>query len=503
VPRRSTSTGAGGASRSYGQRLGAGPACRRAGRPTRPGTGSGIRASGWTWLDDAPLGLGRPYHHGRWGLRRPVLGRGPPARCWCGPVYSPPPDPWSFLGGPVVVGRPGLLGSPLGWGRAGDPLVGRARAFVGRGLVGRLGRGRAWSTNVVIARTATVKRPPTSTVYHNVSVTNAVVGVPARPLRSNPASGAARLTDAAEVRQARPRVRGRARRRGPVAASPHTAARRRGPAALPLGVAPRGGAPPRCGRGRTRAAPAGLLAGAAGRGPWPPRALAPPTGNRSPQQRIVPAGPLLHRDLPAGRAGRKAGANRAPTGGAGRAASEDGPRVASEAAAGRSAGAGPARAAGRLRRARKRRPVRSRRWPPAPPRPRRPERPRGPARPRRGQADPKALRQPAEHPGARRGTGAPAATPELGRGRSRGGWRAGGGGAERRVAAGAARSAAENPLGGAARGQRMPAGAHEALHETCRWKSRNATSSGPEVIKVAAVMIDQSTPPDSTEENNL
>ena len=27
-----------------------------------------------------------------------------------------------------------------------------------------------------------------------------------------------------------------------------------------------------------------------------------------------------------------------------------------------------------------------------------------------------------------------------------------------------------------------------------RWKSRNATSSGPEVIRVAAVITDQSTP---------
>src|SRR3954452_4681749 len=40
--------------------------------------------------------------------------------------------------------------------------------------------------------------------------------------------------------------------------------------------------------------------------------------------------------------------------------------------------------------------------------------------------------------------------------------------------------------------QRMPV--RRKLCTNCRWNSRNATSSGPDVINVAAPMIDQSIP---------
>jgi hypothetical protein len=45
---------------------------------------------------------------------------------------------------------------------------------------------------------------------------------------------------------------------------------------------------------------------------------------------------------------------------------------------------------------------------------------------------------------------------------------------------------------GRADGQRMPARINDWTN--CRWNSRKPTSSGAEVMSVAAVMIDQSTP---------
>src|SRR6202040_622593 len=96
--------------------------------------------------------------------------------------------------------------------------------------------------NVVIARTATVN-VTNITVYHNVSVTNAVVGVPAGRF-GQPGIRAARLTDAAEVRQLAP-VRGALGVR-PVAAS------------LTAGVGPAAARPARA---------AGSRAGAGARAP--------------------------------------------------------------------------------------------------------------------------------------------------------------------------------------------------------------------------------------------
>jgi len=126
---------------------------------------------GWTWLDEAPWGWA-PYHHGRWVFvgsywawaPGPVVVR---------PVYSPALV--VFLGGPVVVGRP-LYWAPLGWGEPvirwwGPPHV------VGVAWWGGWGGPRVVN-NVVVSRTTTVN-VTNITVYRNVNVTHAVVGVPA------------------------------------------------------------------------------------------------------------------------------------------------------------------------------------------------------------------------------------------------------------------------------------------------------------------------------------
>jgi len=163
---------------------------------------------GWTWLDEAPWGWA-PYHHGRWVFvgsywawaPGPILVR---------PVYSPALV--VFLGGPVVVGRP-LYWAPLGWG---EPVIrwwGGPR-FVGVAWWGGWGGPRVVN-NVVINRTATVN-VTNITVYRNVNVTNAVVGVPAGRF-GQPGVRPTRVVDAAEVRQLAP-VRGALEVR-PVAAS--------------------------------------------------------------------------------------------------------------------------------------------------------------------------------------------------------------------------------------------------------------------------------------------
>jgi hypothetical protein len=163
---------------------------------------------GWTWLDEAPWGWA-PYHHGRWVFvgsywawaPGPVLVR---------PVYSPALV--VFLGGPVVVGRP-LYWAPLGWG---EPVIrwwGGPR-FVGVAWWGGWGGPRVVN-NVVINRTTTVN-VTNITVYRNVNVTNAVVGVPAGRF-GQPGVRPTRVVDAAEVRQLAP-VRGALEVR-PVAAS--------------------------------------------------------------------------------------------------------------------------------------------------------------------------------------------------------------------------------------------------------------------------------------------
>ena len=126
---------------------------------------------GWTWLDTAPWGWA-PYHYGRWVFvgnywawaPGPIVAR---------PVYAPALV--VFLGGPtVVVGRP-LYWAPLGWGEPVIPWWGR-RGFVGVPWWGGWAGPRVVN-NVVINRNTTVN-VTNITVYRNVQVTNAVVGVP-------------------------------------------------------------------------------------------------------------------------------------------------------------------------------------------------------------------------------------------------------------------------------------------------------------------------------------
>jgi hypothetical protein len=127
---------------------------------------------GWTWLDNAPWGWA-PYHYGRWVFVNGVWGWTP------GPVIVRPayaPALVVFLGGGVVVvGRP-LAWAPLGWGEPVIPWWGRP-GFVGVAWWGGWG-GPRLVNNVVVSRTTTVN-VTNITVYQNVHVTNAVVGVPA------------------------------------------------------------------------------------------------------------------------------------------------------------------------------------------------------------------------------------------------------------------------------------------------------------------------------------
>ncbi|HUM16849.1 MAG TPA: DUF6600 domain-containing protein [Candidatus Nitrosotalea sp.] len=152
---------------------------------------------GWTWLDDAPWGWA-PYHYGRWVYLGPSWAWAP------GPVVVRPaysPALVVFLGGPVVVGRP-LCWAPLGWG---EPVIRwwGPPAVVGVAWWGGWGGPRVVN-NVVINRTTTVN-VTNITVYRNVNVTNAVVGVPAERF----GQGGARPVRIAEteVRQLAP-VRG-------------------------------------------------------------------------------------------------------------------------------------------------------------------------------------------------------------------------------------------------------------------------------------------------------
>ena len=126
---------------------------------------------GWTWLDEAPWGWA-PYHYGRWVFvggywawaPGPVMAR---------PVYAPALV--VFLdGGAVSAGRP-LYWAPLGWGEPVIPWWGRP-GFVGVAWWGGWGGPRVVN-NVVINR-ATVN-VTNITVYQNVHMTNAVLGVPA------------------------------------------------------------------------------------------------------------------------------------------------------------------------------------------------------------------------------------------------------------------------------------------------------------------------------------
>jgi hypothetical protein len=128
---------------------------------------------GWTWLDDAPWGWG-PYHYGRWVFLRNYWAWAP------GPLVVRPayaPALVVFLGGGVAVtlGRP-LYWAPLGWGEPVIPWWGR-HGFVGVAWWGGWAGPRVVN-NVVVNRTTNIN-VTNITVYRNVHVTNAVVGVAA------------------------------------------------------------------------------------------------------------------------------------------------------------------------------------------------------------------------------------------------------------------------------------------------------------------------------------
>jgi hypothetical protein len=259
---------------------------------------------GWTWLDEAPWGWA-PYHYGRWVYAGgfwawapgPVLVR---------PAYSPALV--VFLGGPVVVGRP-FYWAPLGWG---EPVVrwwGGPR-FVGVAWWGGWG-GPHVVNNVVVARGAVVN-VTNITVYHNVAVNNAVVGVPADRFGQGSVRPA-RLTDVNEVRRLAP-VRGAPDVR-PVAAS-------LAPGTGPAAVRPSDAV-------RTRAvvatrAPQDFSPALRAQG-----LAASPVAGAQPQQRIVPA-PTRTVTPQAAPAAQNAGPGRGP-GGAARTPAEDGtPRARGE-----------------------------------------------------------------------------------------------------------------------------------------------------------------------------
>ena len=180
---------------------------------------------GWTWLDDTPWGWA-PYHYGRWVFVGSYWAWAP------GPIVVRPayaPALVVFLGGPVTVsvGARPLFWAPLGWGEPLIPWWGRP-GFVGVASWGGWGGPRVVN-NVVINRTTTVN-VTNITVYKNVHVTNAVVGVPADRF----GHGHVQVTrvNRGEVRHLTP-VRGALEAR-PVAASvvPATGPAARPPAAL-------------------------------------------------------------------------------------------------------------------------------------------------------------------------------------------------------------------------------------------------------------------------------
>jgi len=131
---------------------------------------------GWTWVDTAPWGWA-PYHYGRWVFvdgfwawaPGPLVAR---------PVYAPALV--AFFGAPggrvaVSVGTPFVSWVALGWGEPLVPWWGRP-GFVGQPHWAGWGGPRVVN-NVVVNRT-TVVNVNTINVYRNVTVQNAVVGVP-------------------------------------------------------------------------------------------------------------------------------------------------------------------------------------------------------------------------------------------------------------------------------------------------------------------------------------
>jgi hypothetical protein len=151
---------------------------------------------GWTWLDQAPWGWA-PYHYGRWIFFGSYWGWAP------GPVVVRPayaPALVVFLGG-VSVGvaaRP-VCWAPLAWGEPVVPWWGRP-GFVGVPWWG--GWGGPHVVNNVVVNRNTVVNVTNITVYKNVNVNHAVVGVSAGSF----GRGSARVTriDQTEVQHLRP-----------------------------------------------------------------------------------------------------------------------------------------------------------------------------------------------------------------------------------------------------------------------------------------------------------
>ena len=166
---------------------------------------------GWTWLDDAPWGWA-PYHYGRW-VHFHNYWAWAPGPIVVRPAYSPALV--VFLGGGVRigvgVGRP-VYWAPLGWGEPSIPWWGR-RGFVG--VPSWHGWGGPRVVNNVVVRNTTVVNVQNITVYRNVTVNNAVVGVPAD--RFGRGAMVATRLNTTEVRQLAP-IRG-ALEVKPVAAS--------------------------------------------------------------------------------------------------------------------------------------------------------------------------------------------------------------------------------------------------------------------------------------------
>ncbi len=157
----------------------------------------------WTWVDNAPWGWA-PYHYGRWAFVHGVWGWAP-GPLVVRPVYAPALV--VFLGGPVAPSRP-LYWVALGWGEPVIPWWGRP-GFVGAPWWGGWGGPRVVN-NVVVNRNMVVS-VQSITVYRNVAVTNAVVGVPSERFGRSPVTSA---------RIGRLDVQGLAPVRGPLAVQP-------------------------------------------------------------------------------------------------------------------------------------------------------------------------------------------------------------------------------------------------------------------------------------------
>ena len=130
---------------------------------------------GWTWVDRAPWGWA-PYHYGRW-----VYATGywawAPGPVVVAPVYAPALV--AFFGGAhfgvsIGVGVPAVSWVALGWGEPCVPWWGGV-GFVGRPWWGGWGGPRIVN-NVVVDKTTIINASDIR--YHNIDVSQAVIGVP-------------------------------------------------------------------------------------------------------------------------------------------------------------------------------------------------------------------------------------------------------------------------------------------------------------------------------------